>query len=396
MLRGRNVERPFSLTRSNDWAVGMLVAAALIIALIVPAVFYVTQMARIETRAVLALNAHIAKGVDDPLSLVPDVRVLDMPFGGVRDKSEAEEALLKTIQQLTPTEIVLAENDIRHLQRGAVDVYYFIEPLSDNGNSYRVYFCDVSFSSDAAKGGTAGMAALGLAFAVLVILLGRKSKQLLQRKDEALNTFFSNASHELKTPLAVIGSQVEAAQWGALEVEDALKSIQSATERMAVTVDALMDMSRVEAGVVQPVMRRHDVREDVYDVVVEMEQLFKEKGIALDLEAVAPAYVIGDREMMFSIVQNLLSNALRYAAHRVTVTVAVRDDGRAVIEVINDGVSLTEGETLIVFDRFATGNGGKTGIGLALAAEYACIQGGDIEASPMPEGTRMAVAFPCS
>ncbi len=69
-------------------------------------------------------------------------------------------------------------------------------------------------------------------------------------------------------------------------------------------------------------------------------------------------------------------------------------DEEVVVEVINDGTAVSEDEACFMFDRFATGRGGKTGIGLALAAEYARIHGGSIEAYPLAAGTRVAVTFP--
>ncbi|WP_211095103.1 sensor histidine kinase, partial [Adlercreutzia caecimuris] len=306
----------------------------------------------------------------------------------------AEKELVESLQVLAPVDIVLAENGIRHFQRGGVNLYYFIRPLEYDGSSYRVFYCDVSFVSDAARNGAAGMAALGIVLSCFVFLTRKKSMRLLQRKDELIENFVSNLSHELKTPLAVVVSQIEAIQLGAVEVEDGLRSIRGSAERMTVVVDAIIAMSRLEAGAVRPKMRRCDVRESVYDAADETKRLFEEKGVVLEIEAATLAPVRGDTDMLFSIFQNLLSNALRYADNRVRVTVFVEDKTTVVVEVANDGISISEEDMGVVFDRFAKGQGGKTGIGLALAAEYVQIHEGDIEAYPLDEGTSVVVRLP--
>lgn len=384
----------YSLDTSNERAVGLLVAAALLVAFALPTFFFAAQMARIEARAELALNARIALGVSEPTSLVPEVTTFEMPAQNSDSLTGDEIELAEMLSTLSWSEALLSENDIRHFQKGDTSVYYFIRSLDSGGNRYRVYCCDVSFVSDAAKSGTAGMIALGIVLTAFVFLLGKKSKQLLREKDEAVKNFISNSSHELKTPLAIIASQVEAAQLGAIKVEESLASIQRATGRMTGIVDALMSLSRLEAGVLRATKRKYDVRESLFDAVVEMDRLFEEKGTSLEIEAEIRAPVMGDRDMLFSVFQNLLSNALRYATSFVKITVTGGDGGNVSIEIENDGISISEEDARVMFDRFAKGIGGKTGIGLALAAEYVRIHGGTIVAQPLCDGTRVVVELP--
>ncbi|WP_338759039.1 ATP-binding protein [Massilia sp. METH4] len=234
----------------------------------------------------------------------------------------------------------------------------------------------------------------------------RRAEELAQI-DRAKTAFFSNVSHEFRTPLTLIlGPLADALR----DENDPLSPGQRRridvthrnSLRLLKLVNSLLDFSRIEAGRVVATYVPVDLAALTTDLAGVFESAMEKGGLSyrLELEALgAPVYV--DRDMWEKIVFNLLSNAFKFTLQGgVTVTLR-RHAGMARLSVVDTGSGIPESELPRVFERFhrIEGTPGRTyegtGIGLALIQELVRLHGGTISVqSKLGAGTRFDVDIP--
>jgi signal transduction histidine kinase/DNA-binding response OmpR family regulator len=233
----------------------------------------------------------------------------------------------------------------------------------------------------------------------------RKRAEALAEIDRAKTAFFSNVSHEFRTPLTLmLGPLEEAAANPAIpaQVRTELQVVQRNALRLQKLVNSLLDFSRIEAGRVQACYEPTDFAASTSDLASNFRSAIERAGVAFEVDCQTldqPVYL--DREMWEKIVLNLLSNAFKFT-FQGTITARVRRQGdEAVLEVCDTGVGIPEHEQSRVFERFhrVEGTPGRTqegsGIGLALVQELVKLHGGTISAeSQLGQGTTFRVAVP--
>ncbi len=240
---------------------------------------------------------------------------------------------------------------------------------------------------------------------VLAYQAERKRSEALAELDRAKTTFFSNVSHEFRTPLTLMLGPIE----------DALRESSTAPEnrerltvahrnalRLLRLVNMLLDFSRIEADRVQASYEPTDL--SVY--TAELASGFRSAIERADMDLVIdcpplsePVFI--DREMWEKIVLNLISNAFKYTLEgRISVEVSERD-GRATVSVVDTGVGIPANELAHIFERFhrVQGSVGRThegsGIGLSLVHELVLLHGGDIGVqSTEGQGTAFTISLP--
>ena len=231
----------------------------------------------------------------------------------------------------------------------------------------------------------------------------RRRAEKLAELDRAKTAFFSNASHEFRTPLTLMLGPVEEmlrAADGAQREELAL--VHRNGQRLLRLVNTLLDFSRIEAGRVHAQFEPVDLAAYTAELASSFRSAMERAGLdyAIDCPPLdAPVWV--DREMWEKIVLNLVSNAFKYTlAGNVTVRLRVAGD-QARLEVSDTGVGIPEGELARVFDRFhrIEGQQGRThegtGIGLALVRDLAQLHGGEVDVtSRAGSGTTFGVGVP--
>ncbi|WP_296950751.1 ATP-binding protein [uncultured Massilia sp.] len=234
----------------------------------------------------------------------------------------------------------------------------------------------------------------------------RRAEELAQI-DRAKTAFFSNVSHEFRTPLTLILGPLDDALANRDEpLGPAQRRRIDVTHRNALRllklVNSLLDFSRIEAGRVQAHYEPLDLARLTADLASVFESAMEKGGLAyrVVLEDLGePVYV--DRDMWEKVVFNLLSNAFKFTLRGgVTVTLA-RRDGMARLSVQDTGSGIPDAELPRVFERFhrIEGTPGRTfegtGIGLALIQELVRLHGGAIAVrSTLGEGTRFDVDIP--
>jgi signal transduction histidine kinase len=211
-----------------------------------------------------------------------------------------------------------------------------------------------------------------------------------RRMDRMKDEFIATASHELRTPLTSILGYVEALREGdagalAPEQERFLEVIARNSHRLRHLVDDLLDVARADAGRLALSMARVDLGEVVTEASQAARPVAAERGITLSVEAPAGAVVSGDRTRLGQVVDNLVSNALKFTPPGGVVSVAVaRERDEVACEVADTGVGIPAAELDRLFERFYRGSRASvdavqgSGLGLAIAKTIVDAHGGRI------------------
>jgi PAS domain S-box-containing protein len=214
----------------------------------------------------------------------------------------------------------------------------------------------------------------------------------LAELDRAKTAFFSNVSHEFRTPLTLIMGPLEELR-ARLDPADTVAAaeldvIHRNGVRLGKLVNTLLDFSRIEAGRMQASFEPLDLAAFTAELASVFESAFERAGLGYQVDCPplsAPVYV--DREMWEQVVFNLLSNALKFTFSGTVRVWLDEEDGHAVLRVTDTGAGIPAAEIPRLFDRFhrvenvpSRSNEGS-GIGLALVRELVRLHGGSIEAA---------------
>jgi two-component system sensor histidine kinase BaeS len=235
--------------------------------------------------------------------------------------------------------------------------------------------------------------------------LGRAFNRLaetLEHEEQIRRAAAADVAHELRTPLAGIVSRIEAAQDGVLADEQGnLEAIHAEALRLAELVDDLGKLAEAE----QPGLTLEKRPVDLAELLTERLALYRERVETRDIrleQQITPAHVLGDPARLAQIIDNLLSNALRYtpSGGKVTVELTGRD-GEALLEVADTGIGIGGEDLPFIFERFWRGEQsrarktGGAGIGLAIVHELVAAHDGRIDVHSTPgEGSRFSVSLP--
>ncbi|GMQ97772.1 MAG: ATP-binding protein [Acidimicrobiia bacterium] len=215
--------------------------------------------------------------------------------------------------------------------------------------------------------------------------LAATMNQMLERLEHSSHQqrrFVADASHELRSPLAAIRSQLEV---GLLHAEIAdwpttSEDVLDETLRMQRLVDDLLLLARSDSGTLPIKHQSVDLDDIVFELV---ERVQPGTSITIDTTRVSGAQVVGDRDSLARLVRNLLENAVRYAVNRIEVTLT-ESDGLAFLTISDDGRGIPEADRDGVFERFTRldeardRDHGGTGLGLAICKEITLHHAGSV------------------
>lgn len=220
----------------------------------------------------------------------------------------------------------------------------------------------------------------------LRLAMNRMSDQLM-RSDQSQKNFFQNVSHELRNPLMSISGYAQGIEQGVFQPpQDAAHTILTESLRLTEVVNSLLTLSRLESGQQNTGLGPVRVAEVIEDCLDRLNGLAAQRGTSLVLlpfEQGATAY--GEEELLGQVLENLLTNGIRYAKTSVTVLVQTGEH-RVDISVLDDGGGIDEKDLPHLFERCYKGRGGNFGIGLAIAHSAAEKMGGCLEAANQHEG----------
>jgi signal transduction histidine kinase len=233
----------------------------------------------------------------------------------------------------------------------------------------------------------------------------RRRAAALAELDRAKTVFFSNVSHEFRTPLTLMLGPLEDAL-ASPELPESIRAsldvAQRNAQRLLKLVNSLLDVARIEAGRIQSSFAPVDLAALTADLSSTFRSAMERAGLTFDVRCEPigePVYV--DREMWEKIVLNLLSNAFKYTLSGGVSVRAHRDGRDAALEISDTGVGVAEQHLPHLFDRFYRVEGSEarthegSGIGLALVQELVRLHGGSITVSSVVgQGTTFRVRIP--
>ncbi len=225
-----------------------------------------------------------------------------------------------------------------------------------------------------------------------------------QATEERLRRFVADASHELRTPVAVISGYAQLAQRDAdslpAAVAQALDRIGSQSAHMSVLVDDLLLLARLDAGrplAADPV----DLTRLVLDVVEDARAAGQDHRWLLELPE-EPIVVVGDAQRLRQVLANLTSNARVHtpAGTTVTTSLSTEDPDRVLLSVTDDGPGIPADLQPELFHRFVrgeasrSGSAGSTGLGLSIVEAVVAAHGGTVQVHSEPARTTFTVRLP--
>lgn len=212
----------------------------------------------------------------------------------------------------------------------------------------------------------------------------------LEETDRLRRDLVANVSHELRTPVAALRGQLENLVDGVTEADpESLQVALSETERLSRLVDHLLDLSRLDAGVIRLERERIELTPFLHEVVdaASLAARAHDRDVrwVIDVQP-ADLTVDADPERIHQVIANLLDNASRHSppGGRIRLTAGASPSGEQVwLEVRDEGPGIALEDRSRVFERFERGGrpdgSGGTGLGLAIARWAVTLHGGTIE-----------------
>ena len=233
-----------------------------------------------------------------------------------------------------------------------------------------------------------------LAISSVMCLLGFRFGRDIEKEAERQQTFFQNASHELKTPLMAIQGYAEGIQAGVMDTGSAAEVILAESDRMTELVEELLDISKIDMGRQPLTLSEMDIRELLYDSIRAVEPTVVSSGITIVPDfPEEPVMLSCDDTRLRRAVTNILSNGVRYARSELRLTCRT-DKRHATIRIQDDGDGIAAEDLPHIFDRFYMGKNGKSGIGLALTKEIIHLHKGTIRACNGDTGAVFEITLP--
>ena len=223
-------------------------------------------------------------------------------------------------------------------------------------------------------------------------LLGR-----IERLDAGLKQVSDNIAHDLRTPLARIRTRAEEALVSG-EERAALSTIIQDSDRLIETFNALLMISRTEAGGQTAAFETLDLPAIAADVYELYEPVAEEQGVRLAIEADGDVAVRGNRQLLGQALANLIENALTHSQGSELSVRVSREDGRAVLAVADNGMGIPKEERARVLERFYRRDAARTdagsGLGLALVKAIANLHDAELDLTDNGPGLVVTLRFP--
>jgi heavy metal sensor kinase len=232
--------------------------------------------------------------------------------------------------------------------------------------------------------------------------------ELLARLDQtfgSMRRFVADASHELRTPIAVIRGEADVAlsqERSAAAYRETLTVILDESRRLSRLVDDLLNLARADAGNVQLQLREFYFGDLLRDCCRSVQAMAAARGVAVECQSPEDAPYRGDEELLHRLAMNLLDNAIRHTPSGGRVGIALETgDAQLRIRVVDTGTGIAPEALPHLFDRFYRGDPARSrqdggfGLGLAIVKWVAESHGGTVEVFSQPgAGSTFTVTLP--
>jgi two-component system sensor histidine kinase KdpD len=227
--------------------------------------------------------------------------------------------------------------------------------------------------------------------------------RVLEESDRLKSAILSSVSHELRTPLSTIKAAASSLRgnevsWDSAARPELVAAIDDEADHLNMLVGNLLDMSRIEAGVLKPKREWNILPEIVESVLARMKHRAGEHRIEMDVPESLPLVPV-DYVQMEQVFTNLLSNSVKYAPEKTIIRVhAFVEDESIHVVVSNQGPQVPREHLERIFDKFfrlsETDRVTGTGLGLSICKGIIEAHGGRLWAENMPDGLAFHFTFP--
>lgn len=193
----------------------------------------------------------------------------------------------------------------------------------------------------------------------------------------------SDVSHELRTPLSVIMAESDYAASYAQNLDEAKESLEviaRQSRKITSLIDQILELSRLESGR-NLTLKRINLSDILQNLATDYEKLASAKGLKFNCVVAPDAQILGDELMISRLVDNFLSNALKFATSKIDLNLSVSKT-HALLSVKDDGVGISQKDSELIWNKFYQADSSRnknantgSGLGLAIAANIAKIHG---------------------
>lgn len=214
------------------------------------------------------------------------------------------------------------------------------------------------------------------------------------------NDFIANVSHELKTPLSVMGSlasMLAAPDITEDERREYAGALNAAVKRQSSLITNILQLNKLENQQIFPKNQRFHLTEQLCQCMLQFEELWEEKGVQIETDLQEDVFITSDPELLSLVWNNLISNALKFTPAGGTVRLSLKaEGGSAMVTVADTGCGFGKEVGRRIFEKFYQGDTSHTtagnGLGLALVKRVADILGAEISVeSEIGEGSTFRV-----
>ncbi|WP_395685873.1 sensor histidine kinase [Caenimonas koreensis] len=208
------------------------------------------------------------------------------------------------------------------------------------------------------------------------------TNHVMARLDHLLENqkrFVRDAAHQLRTPLAVLKTQVQSALRGDIEPQQALAEINDTVDRATLLANQMLSLAKVEQLRQQPEVAMHDFAQVTRSIALELSPLIADRNLDFDITT-DPAPVVAHEWMLRELARNLLHNAIRHSPPGGVLSIrVVADANSAALTIADGGPGISAELRTRLFEPFSTGNPlSGSGLGLAICREIVDALGGTL------------------
>ncbi len=219
-----------------------------------------------------------------------------------------------------------------------------------------------------------------------IILCINKIAEELSGVETLRTDFIANVSHELKTPLAVMGNYATLLKSPNLTEKERLEyaiAISDASRRLSSMVSNILKLNRLENQTIYPKTETYDLGEQLCECLLRYESVWEKKEIEIETEIADGVMISADRELLSHVWSNLFSNAFKFTEDGGRVTLTLHTEGAyAVVRISDTGCGMSPEVGAHIFEKFYQGDSSRAtegnGLGLALVRRVVDIMQGEI------------------
>lgn len=332
--------------------------------------------------------------ISDPRGTVLEARVSDSTFGQARVASKVRRMVLGTTVAALILAILLSLRFSQQLSAPIISMSHMASEIANGNLQQRIEV-----------GGRDELSQLASSLNVMADRLRTTISNIASERD-SLREFISNASHQLRTPVAAVRSLVDVLRESGTDDprvrDEFIESLDEEVDRLTTRLNEILDVQKFEAGVGQKQRRPIELSRVARQVLAELYPAAHRKEVRISTDIPEGLVVLGEEQQLEQVLANLLNNAIQYTRAGGAVTLTAREGYDYVSTTVADtGIGIDADDIPRIFDRFYRGERARsaqphgTGLGLNIVREIIQAHGGRIRVESEPgKGSRFTFTLP--